>query len=416
MMKSSVLRIDPLFGLAAIIVARYSCVALTNIPIFSIKFIFVYMMGFVLLYVLGNRSIKHEELGMFGCLMVYVLDVVYVTYTHTYNLFNTQAFNCYIMVALFFMYLWLKDSADKTKKRIITISLTGYSFTYIYSVIKLAQDPMLSRKAAASIVTENSVDTLNAIGGFDTTYGSLLIVCVLLFMFASIPKGKSGLACWTALSIGTIFIVMATYTIALGLLAIIWIWWIARRNKGLAFIVLLVLIVALIRHEELGQLLMDYSDSITYSKTMAEKIHEVGYMIKTGEAAGTLAGDEGRMARIEWSWDAFQKYPIFGAYGQYDVKIGGHSEVFDTLARFGLIGFLSLFCFWVSLYKDTRRRIHSRAGIICLNTVYGIYFLTSVLDPSLYTQMILPLFLIVPFFEESMQPNNDSKRISMHLS
>lgn len=60
-----------------------------------------------------------------------------------------------------------------------------------------------------------------------------------------------------------------------------------------------------------------------------------------------------RFQRIGWSWNLFLKSPLFGN-GLGDVGMGGHSEIFDQLGRFGLIGSIPLvvFLYWLNKYLD----------------------------------------------------------------
>lgn len=402
-MNPKPLKIEPLYWLAIIIIARFSCAALSNIPLFTILFTFIYIICFIGLFCLMKGRITGKAIGMFISLFAYAAEVVYITYTDTNNMFNTQAFNTYVIIALFFIYNWLKEAEKKKKRIIISVSITGYLFTFAYSIVKLYQDPLLSRKKAASIVTENSVDTINGVGGFDTVYGALLIICVFLFLYFYIPKGYYGIKYWTSLFSGIVFVVMATFVTSIILLACMFVIWFFSRNKLLACVTLILVAIGLFYHVPLGQSIMEFSETITYSDPMAEKIYEVGYMICNGEMAGTLAGEEGRVARMMWSWEAFLQYPIFGAYAKPGIRIGGHSEIVDTLGRFGLFGFFSIVSFFAFLYFDTREKLRDNRAKLCQNVAYCIFVLTGFLNPSLYMQIVVPLFVIVPYWEDAME-------------
>ena len=401
-MNSKPLKVEPLYWLTIIIIARFSCGALSNIPLFTILFTFIYIICFIVLFCFTKERIAGKAIGMFISLFTYAAEVIYITYTKTNNMFNTQAFNTYVIVALFFIYNWLKEAEREKKRTIISVSIAGYLFTFVYSIVKLYQDPLLSRKKAASIVTENSVDTINGVGGFDTVYGALLIICVLLFLYFYIPKGCHGIMYWAVLFSGIVFLIMATFATSIVLLACILVIWFFSRNKLLASITLVLVTIGIFYHVPIGQSIMEFSETITFSAPMAEKIYEVGYMICNGEMAGTLAGEEGRIARMMWSWDAFLQYPIFGAYAKSGVRIGGHSEIVDTLGRFGLFGFFSIVCFFTFLYFDTREKLRDKRAKLCQNVVYCIFVLTSFLNPSLYMQIVVPLFIIVPYWEDAM--------------
>ena len=87
--------------LGYLIVARLSCIALANIPIFNMKFIFVYGVVFVLAYIYNYRVPERKESYAFFVLLGYTIFVVAKTTSSSGTFFNTQAFNAYILFFLF---------------------------------------------------------------------------------------------------------------------------------------------------------------------------------------------------------------------------------------------------------------------------------------------------------------------------
>ena len=60
--KKKAAKIDVLSILALLIVARISCPALSNIPIFSMAFTFIYGATFVFIYMFTEGKIKKKDL------------------------------------------------------------------------------------------------------------------------------------------------------------------------------------------------------------------------------------------------------------------------------------------------------------------------------------------------------------------
>ena len=81
-------------------------------------------------------------------------------------------------------------------------------------------------------------------------------------------------------------------------------------------------------------------------------------------------------------------------------KIGSHSEIADLLGRFGIFGFASLLAFFVLLLKDIAQGLSTKLGKKLLFVAILLYLAIAVLDPALYTQQILPIFLLIPFTEK----------------
>lgn len=383
--------------LAGLIVARFSCIALSNIPIFNMTFTFSYGCAFVILFLTQYPKITRREFcGMAG-LFAYVIFVV--VRTIGYGLFNTQAFNAYVLCFMYFIYLYLKRRPAKESLRLGMIAITGYLLTLLYSIRVLMIDPDLSRKAAANIVTENSPDALNAVGGFDTVYGTLLLVVFFFYIrkakFSTWNRGVINLA----LAVACIFLVMASYGTAIILLILIFAIILYKKNKFWSAVVLLLLVLGVAYRVEIGHALASFALQFDAMDSLEGKINDISQMLITGEAAGTLAGDEGRFARMGWSIATFFRYPILGGIGKPDAMIGNHSEVLDLLARFGLVGATALLTFMVSFMKDLFQFNTQKVGKQCLQLMLVIYLLVAILDPALYTQQIMPFFCIAPMIE-----------------
>lgn len=361
------------------------------------SFTFSYGGAFVILFLIQYPKITRREFcGMAG-LFAYVIFVVIRTID--YGLFNTQAFNAYVLCFMYFIYLYLKRRPAKESLRLGMIAITGYLLTLLYSIRVLMIDPDLSRKAAASIVTENSPDAFNAVGGFDTVYGTLLLVVFFFYIrkarFSTWNRGVINLA----LVVACIFLVMASYGTAIILLILIFAIVIYKKNKFWSAVVLLLLILGFAYRVEIGHALASFALQFDVMGSLGGKINDVSQMLITGEAAGTLAGDDGRFARMGWSIATFLKYPIFGGIGKPDATIGYHSEVFDLFARFGLVGATAFLIFMGSFIKDLFRFNTQQIGKQCLQLMLFIYLLVAVLDPALYTQQIMPFFCIAPMIE-----------------
>ena len=385
--------------LAGLIVARLSCVALTNIPLLTIGLVMAYAIVFIALLFCSMKHMTKTEIYALFALVIYVFEVVLSCLISSKGLFETQAFNAYILLILFFVYLYIKRLPKEKQKIFFIITLIGFTFTFIYSIVKLIEDPMLSRLAATGRYNEGSVDTLSAIGGFDTTYGGLLVFIVLAYLMTTVKNKREKIGVVLALISCIVFIIMATYATAIVLLVLAIALIVFKKSNMSALLLILLMVACFIFRESIGKNIMQWSKTINYSDVFQDKMYQIGYIIRYGESVGTLAGEEGRWARIGWSLKSFFQYPIFGAFTQSDMKIGSHSEVADLLGRFGIVGFTALVTFFAFLFKDIAKGFTTRLGKKLLFVVIIIYLAISVLDPALYTQQVLPIFLLVPFTE-----------------
>lgn len=390
--------------LAYAIVARFSCSALANIRIFSMGFTFMYGILFIILFAWQYRNITREEFSALFSLIVYTFFVAAGTITHTGNIFNTFAFNAYVLVFFFFVYMYMKRIEEKEAIRISLLGLCGYIFTYIYSIVLLIQNPALSRQAAANMITENSIDKLGAIGGFDTVFGTLIVLIFIIYLLgSSTTSGIKIISIITAI-LGCAFLVLASYGTAVMLFVVSIVLILYRKNLLLSIAMVVIVIAMYVNRVNIGEFIFRASINIDFSDILKEKIQDMATIMVTGESTGSLSGDRGRIARMGWSLSTFAQYPLLGAYVHgldniENVLVGGHSEIIDTLARFGLFGTVMIVSFFTKLFKSGIQVFEEDAGRKCYWVAIIIYTAIAVLDPALYAQQVLPFFVLLPFFE-----------------
>ncbi len=381
-------------ALLYIIIARLSCAALANIPIFSMRFLFGYGVLFVLSFFIVYKGMTQQEFKGLLCLLAYIIYVLITTIGA--GLFNTTAFNAYILCFLYFIFLYLRRADQKTGYTAGIVAIVGYVFTILYSIPLLLRDPDLARKMAASAVQAGSTGFLNFVGGFDTVYGSVLLIVMMLYLLGEDIPGKSQLLLRIGIVSGFIFLVLASYGTALVLMVLAITMILYKKNKIWALFVTVVLVFAIIFRESIGYFLYSVADHIQGFDTLRMKIDDIATMLVYGESAGTLAGDDGRISRMMWSLNTFFRNPIFGGYGQG--RIGGHSELLDGLGQFGLVGMAPFLAFWVIFLKINYRNAITRNSRRCFMIVVILYLLIAILDPALFAQQILPFFVVFPMF------------------
>ena len=90
------------------------------------------------------------------------------------------------------------------------------------------------------------------------------------------------------------------------------------------------------------------------------------------------------------------QHPIFGGQGVSGAKIGGHSEFWDMLGKYGIVGFGLLASFFIALYKDIKKRMFSVNIRKCCNIVFLVWIITAVLNPALFSLQMMPIILMLP--------------------
>lgn len=390
--------IDLLWILAFLIVARISCPALSNLPFFSMAFTFVYGCAFLVLFLIYYPKFTRQEFTILGMIALFTLWVVGKSLYLGNGLFSRDAFNAYVIVFLTVIFLWSKRQPENRQLALFSLIMVAMVFNYIYSIWVLHQDPGASRTAAATSVLEKSpYDVLSAVGGFDAVYGGVSLVTIFLFMLHS--QKEWNLRKWIILAImvlAVVFIYMAAYATALLLLICTIALIFGSRNKVLAGVLVVAFLLILLFHDPLGQWLMDASSAFSDSEIMQTRTLEFGKMLKTFEAAGTYAGDDGRAARMQWSLNAFLADPLFGGYGKQGVKVGGHSELLDMLGKYGLLGFGLLAAYLGVLYRELKNKLQDPEMKKCCTIMFLIWIITAILNPALYSLQMIPIILVLP--------------------
>lgn len=400
------LRVDTL--LAFIIVARLSCPALSNLPLMSMAFVFGYGMLFVVMFLITLRVNKREMI-ILACVALYMLYVVAQTIIAGKDIFGTEAFNSYIIFFLVCIYMWSKRQSLSVKRGLLGFILGGCTFNYLYSIYVLYLDPTASRVAATHILDKSPYDVLNAVGSFDTVYGAIAVLVILLYMRRTISGKRMKLWVTAVIVLDVVFIIMASYATALVLMILAFTLYVGKKNKFLTLIMIALMVMLVFFHEQFGGWIINVSKSISYSPVVSEKLGEFGYMIQTFETAGTYGGDDGRLARMLISLDAFSMYPIFGGYTVAGAKVGGHSELCDILGRFGIVGTALIVLMFFHLSRDIRASQDNSDNKKCVGTVYLLFIVTSVLNPALYTLQMLPIILMLPLMGSFSDKANDEE-------
>lgn len=415
--KISKKKINLLLVLVMFVLARISCPALSNIPIFNMAFTFLYGTAFVGLYLLTDKRMQKKDFYLMLSAFGYALYIFIRGFAVGESLFARDAFNAYVIVFLTMIYIWVREKPADTKAFLFKLILACLIFDYVYSIVVLFFDPDASRKSAAIGVLEKSpYDVLNAVGSFDAVYGGLSVIVILLCMRRMMKeRDVKSKATLLVLILAFVFIIMASYGTSLVLLVVALALYLMRRNQVLSLLMLAAVSALLVWHEPIGAWIVELSSRITYSEALSDKMNDIGYMLQTLEATGTYAGENGRAARMLWSWNTFTQHPLFGGLGIEGAKIGGHSEFFDLLGRFGLVGFAALTAYFVCLYRNVCAELPSKSLVTCWRIILAVFIASAVLNPSLYALQMMPMILMIsltPAYVEACESKQKERKES----
>ena len=315
----------------------------------------------------------------------------------------------YVFIS-YFPFLIVNDLISVRNRRtqlfVLQLSLFIWAAIAIFSIVTYLKNPELARDA---IVYQNEYDNLFIGGGYYLAYGSC-ILCV--FIFGLIKKGffrkksvRIGLLLLVLLLALHVYLTKSTLTtvwLFVGLLFELIFYRKRETAHGkatqLAFVVSLVVLIAAfyLFKGYLGNFLtsnFDYSSDALYSR----RLYELGTML-TGDSITRHTYE--RLSKPLMSWSQFLTSPVFGIGYKYgyvfsEMKISGlgtHSEIVDTLAKYGLIGF-TLWAFFIFFYIKS---IKKTLDVSALNMWWIILAALMFFNPFISLPSTSALLLIVP--------------------
>lgn len=250
-------------------------------------------------------------------------------------------------------------------------------------------------------------------GGYSATYASAVLGIVLFNYFLSsdkkLKKKRVFLLIGFILSAIHVIVTLSTLTL-LGLLVgcILSIGFHGNKKnsvKGYLFlgIVILGVIMFLINAGSVGNWLIQLSSKVN-NAVYSKRLYEVGIYLSFGDETHHMGN---RIYTLSTSWETFLKYPLFGMgykYGNnytllYQNGIGVHSELLDSLAKYGVVGSLPLF---YVLYQQIKRIIKSSSSSIGIPLVFALIVL-FVFNPFISAQTMFMVFLYIPLLIERLE-------------
>ena len=295
------------------------------------------------------------------------------------------------------------DDKNLKKDEIQFGLLIFVSIWIVVSLISLRlyfQDSTIAR----SLTNDSSNFSETIIGGYELAYGSVLLSVYLMGELLNTKLLKPLKLLYIVLLCIMILLVFMTqstltsFSLILGIFTSFIMFVKNSRRKSiivfsLAFIAISFVLISLYYDSIVYLLSSSFStkDESLFSRRIAEVIGSVFYNDQTRHY-------NLRTSVVEQSINLFFESPFIGhgyKYGNifYAGKvygIGNHSEFFDSLARFGIIGSIPIFYIYCSGLRNIK---HHRLSLIVS------FFVLIMFNPFISFAPNLALFVIIPFFE-----------------
>lgn len=364
-----------------------------------------------------KRSYLDKSIICFFCFFCfYCLTSLFNINNVVYWLGNVLA---YMFVSYFPLILYRKINIKyniESKIKILKIILVIWTGMVLYSCVYFLTHPGVARDA---IVYQSQFDNLFIGGGYFLAFGSAVLavfVAGLLKQGIIYKKNHKALSfCFICLSFFHVLLTNSTLTliwIVVGLLAVLFLTpKTSRKNhnkkKTILFLcIVIVIILFLIFRNQIGTFFIDlgnYNSSSLYEK----RVYELGTVIR-GSTFTRHTSD--RLSRPLMSFELFAKSPIIGIgykngyiFSQMQqYGLGNHSEIVDSLAKYGIIGSSLLLGVFYNFIKFIQSKLYPKES-----SYWWIIMLAMMsFNPFISMPSLIAVFLIIPLVTDSLMKNN----------
>ncbi|EDP67300.1 hypothetical protein CAT7_07408 [Carnobacterium sp. AT7] len=328
-------------------------------------------------------------------LIFFYLYILYVsgkvslgTYTHI-ELYSQSII--YLLITVSISLFYLTSNYLISRKRFLNYLILDFSIVGINTLIKLNQNPDLSRLLATGneeILSEG----YNAVGSYAFNYSIVPILLLLVYLLVKKQGRKIHLI---FLALGIMVLLKSAFTLAILLFAVFSLLIMITDNfkkKPYVNIFVLSLILLLYITGFLSNMFSSLADITGLSTSIRIRFDEVSDLLSGVVFHGSDLS--ARFQRYTLSIDAFKNNVFEGTtLGDFQ-PIGGHSSWIDILAYFGLPSLL-FFLFFLNIYKVYKKIVPFK--YISLVRITFLYFLVlGILNTLFFSTIFITWFLFMP--------------------
>ena len=271
----------------------------------------------------------------------------------------------------------------------------------INTIKSLIENPLLSRLMSTGNVYDYVSESISVVGvaTFGAIYGLVLVADSLfyLILLKNLKIGWMSKILMLAYAILSIFtIIQAQFTISLllllvGISLVIWMLPSSKKKKEIKYLVIIfgVLLILLF----IDPIISTIINSGMFSETINIRLEEVKNFLTLSSGAVTDLGARFKLYSQSLStfFDSFGLGIILVGKGE----VGGHSEILDGFANFGILLFPLIICFFVVFYKEVNNKIEVslKNG---WKTICILFIFEALLNTAFWARQIETIILIIP--------------------
>lgn len=322
-----------------------------------------------------------------------------------YALFGRATFSIYLFTVpfIYILFWFYLNQDEKIRNFYLEIILIYYILINCISIIRLSINPNISRLLANGDIQKTkhlaSPFTANYFHIYTLTF--LVVLCIGVLKIEWKHKPQNMLRIYREILVfvvtGIVVIFKAQYTYAILFVTFFSIFILIFKPIKLSIKDVITVGICLILGGIILFTLLYILAFLIDNKYMIERFNEMFRLITTGN----LSQGRDMYKRFELyfsSINTFLKYPLFGIGGKEILEasqVGGHSEVLDCLAYYGMIGFMSFmsgmivnFRKLLDILSESKRYIY----IIC----FSVFIVQSIVNTCYGEQILSGLYIVAP--------------------
>lgn len=265
-----------------------------------------------------------------------------------------------------------------------------YAITIITTIIGLNENPDAARYLA-TVADSGEEDAVKYgwlnIGGFDFVYSVALMYPAIIYGF---KHKKIHLVFLIIFAVADfVLIVNSGYTTALLLFIMSTVFIFFKRDlkiKDVFMVSLIALLFIALLFPLISELLNSLADIID-NDTIAERLRDLA-----GGKEGLENSEDNRLELYRISFNSFIHSPLFG--GMFaGASTGGHSQVLDIMAQYGIFGLTALILIYIAIYKAFFKKYESKFGYGYVFWIFMQAVILIVVNPGMW---LYELALFIP--------------------
>ena len=307
-----------------------------------------------------------------------------------------------------FLYYYRRNRL-KEIKCIVYLSLIGWIIISRLAISFYSRFPDAARTLVAD---SDAFGDLYIGGGYAIAFGSAILLSFLVpLLFRRLLSLKKSILV-ALLAIFLLNLVVKTQStttlIAAVIGSIVGIFYEIRNrmSKGarVLYYIFSVGLIVLLLNGVLTSIVFQLSGSAS-EEVYAKRFHRIGEKLVSFETgSGSENYVDERWGDVAESFNTFLDYPVWGVgymagneFSRLNIysihsefKVGAHSEICDSLAKYGIIGCFFLFGYFILSFKRTNRGINNKSYLVTL-------FIMALMNPFQYFHGFYVLFVLIPF-------------------